>query len=144
MIELLTAWYLLSLNIYHEAQGEPVYGQVAVGHVTLNRCYKRDQTVEQVVFAPYQFSWTIGLKDPKRKPIQDPKAFEWCMKIALFVADQQSKGETMKGIDHFFNPHTHMDIEYGLMPVSKWPKWAKDDRYHLEYKIANHWFYSGP
>ena len=31
----------LALNIYHEARGEPVAGQVAVGHVVLNRVADR-------------------------------------------------------------------------------------------------------
>lgn len=53
----------LALNIYHEARGEPIAGQRAVAHVTLNRARERRMSVCDVVFEPAQFSWTI--KDPK-------------------------------------------------------------------------------
>jgi len=49
----------LTLNIYHEARSEPQIGQLAVAHVTLNRAVQTHESVEQVVNAPYQFSWTF-------------------------------------------------------------------------------------
>ncbi len=49
----------LTLNIYHEARSEPRIGQLAVAHVTLNRAIQRHESVEEVVTAPYQFSWTF-------------------------------------------------------------------------------------
>ncbi|PIE56489.1 MAG: cell wall hydrolase [Desulfobulbus propionicus] len=51
----------LSLNIYHEARSEPEIGKLAVAHVTLNRAVEKHKSVEQVVTAPYQFSWTFQL-----------------------------------------------------------------------------------
>ena len=48
----------LALNVYHEARGEPVQGQVAVAFVTLNRVHQQDSTVCKVVFEHKQFSWT--------------------------------------------------------------------------------------
>ena len=47
----------LTLNIYHEARSEPQIGQLAVAHVTLNRAVQRHESVEEVVTAPFQFSW---------------------------------------------------------------------------------------
>jgi len=52
----------LTLNIYHEARSEPRIGQLAVAHVTLNRALKLHESVEEVVTAPYQFSWTFQKK----------------------------------------------------------------------------------
>ena len=49
----------LTLNVYHEARSEPRIGQLAVAHVTLNRALQKHESVEEVVMAPYQFSWTF-------------------------------------------------------------------------------------
>ena len=56
----LVALACLSLNIYHEARGEPEAGQLAVAHVTLNRARTKGMSVCDVVVEPYQFSWTTG------------------------------------------------------------------------------------
>lgn len=48
----------LALNIFFEARNEPVIGQIAVAHVTLNRVKATQQDLCAVVFAPKQFSWT--------------------------------------------------------------------------------------
>ncbi len=45
-------------NIYHEARGEPLAGQIAVARVTLNRVGVWASTVCQVVYQRHQFSWT--------------------------------------------------------------------------------------
>jgi N-acetylmuramoyl-L-alanine amidase len=52
-----TAMFCLALNIYHEARGEPIMGQYAVAHVTMNRAGQDEDKVCQEVFKPYQFSW---------------------------------------------------------------------------------------
>jgi len=59
-MDLLSAIMWLTLNIYHEVRGEDQIGQIAVAHVTLNRVHNRDQSVKEVVLAPYQFSWTLN------------------------------------------------------------------------------------
>ena len=56
----LVALACLSLNIYHEARGEPDAGQVAVAYVTLNRARVKNMSVCDVVVEPHQFSWTTG------------------------------------------------------------------------------------
>ncbi|MDW7771857.1 MAG: cell wall hydrolase [Desulfobulbaceae bacterium] len=70
----------LTLNIYHEARGETKIGQLAVAHVTLNRAMQKQQSLEEVVIAPYQFSWTF-LKNTYVPT--EPAAFLDCMKSAL-------------------------------------------------------------
>jgi spore germination cell wall hydrolase CwlJ-like protein len=56
---MLTAVTCLSLAIYHEARGEPIQGQLAVGQVVLNRVASRDypDTVCDVVTQQKQFSF---------------------------------------------------------------------------------------
>ena len=49
----------LTLNVYHEARGEPEIGQLAVAHVTLNRAVIEQKSLAEVIFAPKQFSWTF-------------------------------------------------------------------------------------
>jgi N-acetylmuramoyl-L-alanine amidase len=56
----LVALACLTLNIYHEARGEPDTGQLAVAYVTLNRARRKKMDVCDVVVEPYQFSWTTG------------------------------------------------------------------------------------
>lgn len=59
----------LMRNIYHEARGESLEGQIAVARVTLNRAAK--SSICKVVYAPYQFSWTlVKPKDPSKYPYE--------------------------------------------------------------------------
>lgn len=53
----------LAENVYHEARGESLRGQLAVAQVTLARLIsgKFGKTLPSVIFAQNQFSWT---KDP--------------------------------------------------------------------------------
>ena len=62
MIGFLESLLWLTLNVYHEARGEPEIGQLAVAHVTLNRAIEEQKSVADVVRAPYQFSWTFKKK----------------------------------------------------------------------------------
>jgi N-acetylmuramoyl-L-alanine amidase len=48
----------LALNVYHEARGETVEGQVAVAMVTMNRAGWDTRNVCPTVYKPRQFSWT--------------------------------------------------------------------------------------
>ena len=62
MIGFLESLLWLTLNVYHEARGEPEVGQLAVAHVTLNRAMEEQKSVADVVRAPKQFSWTYHKK----------------------------------------------------------------------------------
>ncbi len=110
----------LSLNIYHEARSEPQIGQLAVAHVTLNRASQSKQTVEQVVTAPKQFSWTFLQKSyvPKETDI-----FVDCIQTAMkaMTSKDFTKGAT------FYHRH---DVR---------PKWAQSKTYVAKY--GEHLFY---
>lgn len=54
--------FWLTLNIYHEARGEPEIGQLAVAHVTLNRASDEKKSIAKIVKEPRQFSWTFQKK----------------------------------------------------------------------------------
>ena len=55
---------MLSKNIYFEARGEPIKGQIAVAQVVLNRLDSDDypSNICQIVYQPNQFSWTSKRK----------------------------------------------------------------------------------
>jgi N-acetylmuramoyl-L-alanine amidase len=118
----------LALNVYKEARGEPVAGQIAVALVTLNRARQRQKGVCQVILEPYQFSWTItdtrnGRLLPGKAPNQDSPAW-WrsfeSARLALHVED------FTQGATHFHTP-----------AVS--PTWAKKLQYIGQW--GNHIFY---
>lgn len=54
-------------NVYYEARGEPIKGQMLVARVTLNRAKEEfNGDICKAVYAPYQFSWT--LEKNRKKP----------------------------------------------------------------------------
>lgn len=69
----------LAENIYHEARGEPVAGQLAVAHVVLNRVSddRFPDSICSVINQPNQFHWVA--KKPK---IREPEAWERATKVA--------------------------------------------------------------
>lgn len=89
----------LAQNVYHEARGENLTGRRAVAHVTLNRVADRrwPGTVCEVVYQPYQFSWTLG--DP---PVNEPGAFEASLMVAVNAMRGLSPDPT-EGSTFFFD-----------------------------------------
>jgi N-acetylmuramoyl-L-alanine amidase len=56
----------MAMNVYHEARGEAVEGQIAVAHVTMNRVNHTNwpDDICGVVYEDKQFSWTHLINDP--------------------------------------------------------------------------------
>ncbi len=110
----------LTLNVYHEARSEPKIGQLAVAHVTLNRASQSNQSLEQVITAPKQFSWTYLQKSYLP---DEPEVFMSCMQTAMkaMMSSDFTKGATF---------YHRTDVR---------PKWAKDKRYVAQY--GEHLFY---
>lgn len=114
----------LAKNIYHEARGEGLHGQIAVAQVTLNRVAsgKFQSSVCKAVYAGKQFSWTIG----KPKRVQDSKAWRNSVAIATAVLTRSIYLPDFKAL--YF--HTKQVK----------PRWAKTKR--IVAVINNHIFYS--
>jgi N-acetylmuramoyl-L-alanine amidase len=114
----------LARNIYHEARGEPLEGQLAVAQVTLNRVQSGvfHNTVCGVVYAHRQFSWTLD----KTKRVRDAKAWR--------AAQDISRAVLTKSIDlpEFRATYFH------TRQVK--PRWAKSKTRVAV--IGNHIFYS--
>lgn len=112
-----TAILCLAFNIYHEARGEPLDGQLAVAAVTLNRVLdpRWPDDVCKVVYQPKQFSWTTS-----PAPIRNMEAFA----TALAVAQEAEPDPT-------FGTHYHS--------VTVAPSWAT--KLALLGEIGDHRFY---
>lgn len=77
-------------NIYHEARGESVEGQKAVGLVTLNRVRdpRYPKTICKVVYQPMQFSWT---SNPTVSAKVNSKAWNQAVYAATYAYNSTSK-----------------------------------------------------
>lgn len=89
----------LALNIYHEARGESLTGQLAVAQVTLNRISdpRYPDEICEVVYQRRQFAWT---QDPE--PVDELGSFA----LALFVAQtalDPSAPDPTHGATHFYS-----------------------------------------
>lgn len=113
----------LAKNIYHEARGEPLHGQVAVAQVTVNRLRAGNYgtSICAVVYKPKQFSWT-QIKQPK---ISDTKAWESSVIVARAVLTNSLPASKFSAL--YF--HTRQ--------VN--PRWNKHKQ--IEKVIGNHVFY---
>ena len=110
----------LTLNVYHEARSEPEIGKLAVAHVTLNRALQSHESVEQIVNAPYQFSWTV------QKNIYlpaEPDALLDCMGSAFKA---MTSPDFTEGATFYHRSDVH-------------PAWADDMTYVAQYGV--HKFY---
>lgn len=116
--------YWLAKNIYYEARGESVLGQIMVGVVTISRQQSGEwgDTIKAVVTAPKQFSWY----DPDKKAIpKNKKSWIMAKKIAILSCVAYCiLGEPK--IQYYHNLSAH-------------PKWA--DRLQKVLVVENHIFY---
>jgi spore germination cell wall hydrolase CwlJ-like protein len=103
-------------NVYHEARGEPLAGQIAVARVTLNRVGTWASTVCEVVYQRHQFSWT----SKRTTPIKDQVAYYTAWHAAWMSRD-----------------YPLVATHYHAIKVS--PKWAKS--FNKVTQINNHIFY---
>jgi spore germination cell wall hydrolase CwlJ-like protein len=88
----------MALNIYYEANKEPLLGKIAVAHVTLNRVKETyPSNVCEVVYQPFQFSWTKeNIIKPSKQALDNAKE----------IAELAYKGITTDpthGATHFHN-----------------------------------------
>lgn len=115
----------LALNVFHEARGESLAGQVGVAQVTLNRVeqqHRGKNTICKVVFDPKQFSWT-----DKAGKLRTPTGKAW--KKALQVAQKVGLGLRIHGLQGvlYFHQRSHR------------PRW--NQRMQLVLVINNHFFW---
>jgi len=123
MIENLV-WF--ALCIYFEAMGEQQEGQVAVGHVIMNRVEKTGKSMKDVIIKPWQFSWL----NQNRPPVKDYDAFIKCVHAAYVCLEERLDGKDLWGADHYFNPALAN------------PSWARDPKkMRFVIEIGGHKFF---
>lgn len=106
----------LTDNVYYEARGEPIRGQMLVARVTLNRAKRTGVSICEAVYAKGQFSWTATTpKKPKEKVYNKVAKSAYA---ALYL---------------------HSPVYYFHGKQIK-PKWAKYKKYITT--IGNHVFYA--
>ncbi len=108
----------LALNVYREARNQPIEGQLAVAHVTLNRYETSDlPTICDVVFKTGNFAWT---KDPMvvQEWPRDEAAWEMAQRVAhQALADPNA--DPVKGSTFFHTVSTEPDWVPGLVRVGR-------------------------
>lgn len=109
----------LAQVIYFEARGEIKAGQVAVAQVVLNRVHspKFPNTIKEVVWQPYQFSYT---NDGLHERMVDVAAKAKAYNVAHFVLDYGQYFDSMEGADHYF-AHKLVDPswKHGMMFIAR-------------------------
>jgi N-acetylmuramoyl-L-alanine amidase len=133
----MTALMCLSLNIYHEARGEPLRGQFAVAHVTMNRAQGDPTKVCNAVYAPKQFSWANNLtvtRDKKGTVIsanvakpREREAWLRAQRIAKMVLRNMTRDIT-RGSTHYHANYVQ-------------PAWARAEKVTVAF--GRHIFYRG-
>jgi N-acetylmuramoyl-L-alanine amidase len=115
----------LALNIYHEARGEPIQGQIAVALVTLNRAERQKNKICHEVLRYKQFSWTIEAIDwsngfPYLKPEYWPfnkQAWDTSIQIARVV---YKLPDFTDGATHFHATYVAPYWAPSLTKVGQW------------------------
>jgi N-acetylmuramoyl-L-alanine amidase len=125
---MLSAVTCLSLAIYHEARGEPIQGQLAVGQVVLNRVANSDypDTVCGVVTQKKQFSFLDGTKiEHLVQNVTEPKSWS----KAEYVAKALIQGHKYDLVATHYHAKTVR------------PYWVNSPKVNYIVTIGNHVFY---
>ncbi|MEQ4531195.1 MAG: cell wall hydrolase [Mixta sp.] len=116
----------LALNIYHEARGEPLKGQIAVASVTMNRANWDVTQICPVVYAPKQFSWTHLKKSAYSYPSKSDKSWQRAQQIAHQIINGELSDVT-NGATYYHNQTVN-------------PSWRSE--FAQTAAIGNHIFYA--
>ena len=125
----------LALNVYHEARSEPVQGQFAVAHVTMNRAGGDQAKVCETVVARKQFSWTNKMLAKKTES-------RYVLKKAGVPKDKNAwmlaKHIARLTIEHKPTDLTNGATHYHTTKIK--PRWAASMQYVR--RIGRHVFYT--
>ena len=132
----------LVLNGYHEARGEGPDGLEAVTQVVLNRASKENETACNVIYKPYQFSWTTKKANMRGDPAALPgfgaiSTQLWARLVHGEVLVKSAGGRHARGVVRQLESPIYLATHYHATHVR--PTWAK--RMQRVGKIGNHIFY---
>jgi len=109
----------LALNVYHEARNQPLEGQLAVAHVTLNRleASRPGTSICEVVFKGRDFSWT---SDPEKLTSSPTDATAWTVaKWVARMAVAKRDADPVRGSTYFHASTVAPRWARGLVRVTK-------------------------
>lgn len=108
---------ILALNIFHEARGEKLEGQIAITNVVFNRVNSNlyPDNITDVVYQNKQFSWTLK-KDRISSIKKEKDSWIKCQKLA-FIIYTNSKHYLLK---------TELFLHYVNKDIVNSVKWAKN------------------
>ena len=98
----------MSLTMYHEARGEPIPGQVAVGYVLYRRADFNQKKICSETFKTDQFEWT-----QKTKYIPPYKTLKPFIELSQKIIKQEVK-DSSNGAMYFHNVSLHN--QWGMKP----------------------------
>jgi spore germination cell wall hydrolase CwlJ-like protein len=98
----------MSLTMYHEARGEPIPGQVAVGYVLYRRADFNPKNICSETYRAAQFEWT-----KKTKHVPDYKTLKPFVILSEKIIRQQIK-DSSKGASYFHS--TALPNQWGMKP----------------------------
>lgn len=104
----------LALNVYHEARGEPLDGQIAVAYVTHKRAGGDQKRYCQEVYRKGQFSWTADrarLKVDKASP-------QWRNAVAVAQTFMHFSDPT-KGATHYHAKRVRPEWRKSMMLLAR-------------------------
>ncbi len=103
-------------NIYHEARGQSIEGQYAVAFVTMNRVKHVDfpNTVCDVVYEPWQFSWTAQNMTVNLNNSIEAMAWQQSTQIAVDVISGKAYNN-LYGVTHYHSTSVKPDWGYQMV-----------------------------
>ena len=132
----------LALNIYHEARGQSIAGQIAVGQVTLNRVKDNrfpNTICEVVMQGPHRASWKgTGEMIPVRHRCQ----FSWYCDGKSDKLKQRKAYNQIVSLSQILIDQDMIDITSGATHYHAYyvsPAWARSKKRTT--KIEDHIFY---
>lgn len=133
----------LTVNIYHEARGENLQGQIAVAYVTLNRVHSErfPDTICEVVYQARYSKWWWD-NHQRKVPVKNRCQFSWYCdgrsdKIADWKAYARANAVAHAVLSNIYEDTTGGALFYHTHQVN--PYWSE----HLQISavIGNHLFY---
>ena len=98
----------MSLTMFHEARGEPISGQVAVGYVLYRRADFDQKNICSETFKRNQFEWT-----QKTKVVPPYDTLKPFIELSRKIIKQEIR-DSSKGASYFH--HIKLDNQWGMKP----------------------------
>ena len=116
-IERTNELFLLTATVAMEAEGESYKGKLGVAYVIINRTWKRNKTISQVVLDPYDFSaWNT--KNGRQLQLENiDESIWWESERAAASAYYTIEKDPTNGADHYLNVELTRKLRGGTLPA---------------------------